>query len=125
MDVTDFISPDGLLTADLFPGKNLEAMVSAWLTDGETRAAAADTLERRNEAATAWVYYRAYFDVWQRLSSNPASLSLDGTSMSMGQDQINSYLTLWKSYRGDYDAAMGLNRGEIIVSRSARTVATW
>lgn len=125
MDVTDFISPDGLLTAALFPGQNLEAMVSAWLTEAESKAAAADTVERQTEAARAWVYYRAYFDVWQRLSSNPSSLSLDGTSMSMGQDQINSYLVLWKSYRGDYDAAMGLNRGEVIVSRSAKATATW
>lgn len=125
MDVTDFIAPVGLLTPTLFPGQNLETLVAAWLTEAESKAAAADTVERQTEATRAWVYYRAYFDVWQRLSSNPSSLSLDGTSMSMGQDQINSYLALWKSYRGDYDAAMGLNRGEVIVSRSAKATATW
>jgi hypothetical protein len=125
MDVTDFISPDGLLTTALFPGQNLETLVSAWLTEAEARAAAADTVERQTEAVAAWVYYRAYFDVWQRLSSNPSQLSLDGTSYGMGQDQINSYLTLWKSYKADYDAAMGLTRGEMIVSRSAKANATW
>lgn len=125
MDVTDFISPDGLLTADLFPGKNLEAMVSAWLTEAEIKAAAANTVERQTEATRAWVYYRAYFDVWQRLSSSPSSLSLDGTSYAMGQDQINSYFNLWRSYKGDYDTAMGLTRGEVTVSKSVKATATW
>lgn len=125
MEETDFIAPVGLLTESLFPGQTLLTLVTAWLTEAESKAAAADTLERRNEATRAWVYYRAYFDVWQRLSSNPSQLSLDGTSYGMGQDQINSFLALWKSYRADYDAAMGLVRGEAIASKSAKAHATW
>lgn len=125
MEETDFIAPVGLLTAALFPGQNLEAMVSAWLTEAESKAAAAATPEQQNEAIRAWVYYRAYFDVWQRLSSNPASLSLDGTSMSMGQEQIASYLNLWKSYQGQYNDAMGLAKGKPVVSKSVKAVATW
>lgn len=125
MEATDFIAPTGLLTESLFPGQTLADLVTAWLAEAESKAAAADTLEQQNEAIAAWVYYRAYFDVWQRLSSNPSQLSLDGTSYGMGQDQINSFLALWKSYRADYDAAMGLDRGETIVSRSTKAKATW
>ena len=125
MEVADFISPVGLLTAALFPGQNLEAMVSAWLTEAETRAAAAATVEQQTEAVKSWVYHRAYFDVWQRLSSNPASLSLDGTSYGMGQEQIAAYLNLANGYLDSHHAAMGLVKGKPIVSRSTKTVATW
>lgn len=125
MDVADFIAPVGLLTPTLFPGQTLETLVAAWLAEAETRAAAAATLEQHTEAVRSWVYYRAYFDVWQRLSSNPASLALDGTSYGMGQEQIAAYLNLANSYQETFNQAMGLVKGKPIVSRSARTVATW
>lgn len=125
MEPTDFISPAGLLTTDLFPGRDLTALVEAWLAEAESKSSAAATLEQQNEAIKAWVYYRAYFDVWQRLSSNPSSLALDGTSMSMGQEQIASYLNLWKSYQGQYNDAMGLAKGKLVVSKSVKAVATW
>lgn len=124
-EIDEFISPEGQLTPDLFPGRELALLVSAWLTDANVRSAAADTVDQQEQAVLAWVYYRAYFDVWQRLSSNPASLSLDGTSMSMGQDQINAYFNLWRSYKADYDAALGLKRGSATASKSAKATATW
>lgn len=123
--IDDFISPEGQLTPDLFPGRDLASLVSAWLTDANVRSAAADTVDQQEQAAIAWVYYRAYFDVWQRLSSNPASLSLDGTSYNIGQDQINAYFGLWRSYKADYDAALGLKRGNVVASKSAKAAATW
>ena len=125
MDETDFISPVGFLTPDLFPGRDLTTLVTAWLADAVSKASAAATLEQLNEAVKSWVYYRAYFDVWQRLSSNPSSLSLDGTSMSMWQEQIASYLNLWKSYQGQYNDAMGLAKGKPVVSKAVKAVAAW
>lgn len=124
MDIADFLSPVGLLTADLFPGQNIEAMVAAWLIQAEQHAAAAPT-DRQAEAAEAWVYYRAYHNVWQRLSSNPASLSLDGTSYSMGQEQIAAYRSLWMQYQADFGQVMGVTQDHGAVSKVARTVATW
>ena len=43
----------------------------------------------------------------------------------MGQEQIASYLNLWKSYQGQYNDAMGLAKGKPVVSKAVKAVAAW
>lgn len=119
LEPDDFIAPVGLLTPDLFPDGDIEVRVATWLSEAEGKAPASEPAQR------AWVYYRGYFDVWQRLSSNPASLSLDGTSMSMGQEQIASYRTLWMRLLADFNQAMGAPTTRPLRSSSEPAVAKW
>lgn len=69
---TDFIAPEGELTADMFPGDTLATNVQAYLDQAELKAA------DNEDAQTAWVYYRAWTAVANRLATEPSSIDIEG-----------------------------------------------
>lgn len=72
MAVSDFIAPDGELTPDMFPGDTLSANIGAYLAQAAVKAPDND------EAQTAWVYYRAWTAVANRLGTAPAEVDIEG-----------------------------------------------
>lgn len=66
MQPGDFIEPHGDLSEGMFPGVDLEEYVTAWLTDAQART---DDEARQR----AWVYFRAYTSVANRLHAGLAS----------------------------------------------------
>lgn len=66
MEPGSFIEPEGMLSEGMFPGGDVEELVTAWLTDAEARTD--DEAKQR-----AWVYYRAYTSIADRLNAGLAS----------------------------------------------------
>jgi hypothetical protein len=90
----DLIQPTGELTAVLFPGDDLIALVIGWLmqaTDKVEASAGIDASDH-NDAAAAWVYYRAGKHIAHRLAASPASRRLGPASQSMDADQRSYWL---------------------------------
>lgn len=97
MDAADFISPTGELTADLFPGIDLSAAVTAWINDALTRTS-------NPNAQRSWVLYRAYAHVADRMhaglaseSKGPASASRSDAQFRYWRTRANAHLAAFRS----------------------------
>lgn len=93
----DLIQPTGELSESLFPGSDFSMLVGGWFGQAETlvEANTAIAATSHNLAAAAWVYYRAYSHVADRLASSPVSVSVshDGSmSKTMSTDQRKYFI---------------------------------
>jgi len=81
--------PDGELESSLFPDGNMEEMVTGWLAQAATKveADAGIATADQNDAAAAWVYYRAYSYVEQWMMQQASSAEADGLSRTISNDQ--------------------------------------
>lgn len=68
--VAEFIHPAGELLPAFFPNEEIASLVHTWLTEaqGKTAALPAACVE---PATAAWVYYRAYAAVANRIAATP------------------------------------------------------
>ena len=73
----DFVQPDGELSGYLFPENNMDDLLAGWLAKAAELVVNVPTASQ-NDAAEAWVYYRAYTLVADRLSLSPATIMVDG-----------------------------------------------
>jgi hypothetical protein len=105
---TDLEQPEGELSESLFPGGDFDTLLAGWLAvaitsvEGNSNIAATN----QNSAAAAWVYYRAYSHVAQRLASSPVRVatSVDGSvSKEMAQDQRTYFINLAKQWKATFD----------------------
>jgi hypothetical protein len=103
----DVTQPLGELDSSLFPGSNFAELVNGWLYQAQQKVqanagiAAAD----HNDAAAAWVYYRAYSHVAQRLAASPTSVSVGGKiSRSMAADQRKHFFQLAAEKLAEYSS---------------------
>src|SRR5574337_832347 len=104
----DLLAPAGRLDpAVLWPTESLadvQSRIAAYLTDAVLRTAsfaAADI----DAAVTAWVYYRAYDAVYQRIISTPASATLaEQGSYAILPGQLAAIATERDSWRATFDA---------------------
>lgn len=104
MEPSDFISPTGDLTEGMYPGEDVEELVTAWLQDAQAR-----TSDEARQAA--WVYYRAYRHVANRMHAGLASerkgdqaASIDPAQLRYWQRKADEALT---TYRGGATATSG------------------
>lgn len=109
----------GDLTPSLFPqldSAGLTAYLSAKLNEGYTRANAAVTQlsqADKDGAAIAWAYSRAYLAVWQRLSSSPAEVEVNGEAKRMYlASQIQTFKDLSDTYLARHEQFFPLAAGE-------------
>lgn len=105
----DLIQPDGELSESLFPGGDFNVLLSGWLgqATGKVEANTAITTANQNDAAAAWVYYRAYDHIAQRMASSPVrvSTSIDGSvSKEMAQDQRQYWFNKALLKKADYES---------------------
>ena len=97
--VGDFTEPEGELRADMFPGvDDLEASggyLDTWLSEANAKVSASNaslSSDEKEDAKKAWVYYRAYHQVWLRLTTNPRQedLNEDG-SLRYSDEQVKAF----------------------------------
>lgn len=100
----DLIQPDGELTAALFPDDDLIEFVAGWLDQATTKVEAASGISSSSQdaAAAAWVYYRAYNYVAQRLVAGPASHRLGPAEETYEQDQRSYFAGLAAQKLAEY-----------------------
>jgi len=95
----DFIAPTGELRADMFPGDTLATNIAAWITSAEAKAPDND------DAQTAWVYYRAWTSVANRLGTNPAEVDIEGEGgVKTLKEQIAFAQSRAAYWRSEYEA---------------------
>jgi hypothetical protein len=96
----DFIEPAGELSAELFPGKDLNAFVTAWLTEAQGKTGV-------EAAQREWVYYRAYKTVSNRFMSEAAG---------EGEGQRNAYRSIAQQQHWDELATRHLRQYQALTA---------
>jgi len=116
---SDFTEPEGELRSDMFPGvDDLEAgggYLETWLGEADSKVSASTqkmTSREKKTAKKAWVYARAYRQVWLRLTTNPreADLEEDG-SLRYSDDQVAAFKARADSYEETYEDLAGEEPG--------------
>lgn len=92
-----FIAPKGELTEGMYPGEDVEELVTAWLQDAQAR-----TSDETRQAA--WVYHRAYTHVANRMHAGLASerkgdqaASIDPSQLKYWQRKADAALTAYRA----------------------------
>lgn len=97
LTLEDFVQPAGELYDSLFPEQDLYTLVDGWLQQAIYKVEGTATIpaEHRNLAASAWVYYRAYSHIAQRLMASAATMNVDGkVSRTIASDQRQHFADL-------------------------------
>jgi len=90
LTISDLKQPDGELFAALFPGDDIDTLITGWLNKATILINASSIITTdHNNAALAYVYYSAYNYVALWLANAPASVSIDsgGVTKSTSNDQ--------------------------------------
>lgn len=101
----DLIAPAGKLQPNLFPGEDLPTYVAAWLSQAGTKLGNIPG-GYQDAARAAWVYYRAYAHIADRLAGTPNSASVDSAaqvSQSIGKDRIAYFSNLSNRYLEEFE----------------------
>ena len=105
----DLVQPEGELSETQFPNGDFQDLLVGWLTQAQALVAAnaAIAATNHNAAAAAWIYYRAYSHIAQRLVISPVrvSTSVDvSVSKEITKDQRDSWQVLAAKKKADYEA---------------------
>jgi len=107
----DFTEPEGELRPEMFPGvSDLEATdgyLDTWLGEANTKVSASNaslSSDEKEDAKKAWVYYRAYHQVWLRLTTNPRQedLNEDG-SLRYSEEQVKAFEELAATHKETFE----------------------
>lgn len=106
LTIADLKQPTGELTAALFPGDDLDTLLTGWLAQATTlvQGNAAIAAARHNLAATAWVYYRAYGYKVLLMASDPNDITVGERSETFAADQRKAFVLLRDKYEADYNS---------------------
>jgi len=115
LTASDFTEPEGELRADMFPGvDDLEATdgyLDTWLDEAGAKVSASGaslSSEEETEAKKAWVYHRAFKQVWLRLTTNPREADLDEEgNLRYSDDQVGAFKEMADQYRESFEALAG------------------
>ncbi|MEO7102868.1 MAG: hypothetical protein ABI119_05980 [Gemmatimonadaceae bacterium] len=107
----DLASPAGEVETTLFYPGTLDAAVTArlnaYLTQGYALGTALTDTVAQDDLARNYAYYRAWSDVVNRITLQPASTSLAGeVSISRLQSQINTWIVARDAWRQAYLALL-------------------
>lgn len=105
------LSPSGRLVGEIhFPGKSaaqVEEKLAGFLTDATARAGEITDDDASDRFVTAWAYYRAFDEVYQRLALMPASVAdSDEGSSSYLVTQIEMVRDLRDEMKDEADAIL-------------------
>lgn len=105
LTITDLQQPTGELDSDMFPLGNIDILLSGWLAQAETKVTDF-SIATQNDAAAAWVYYRGFSAIAQRLAATPSSKSVDSgaVTVSTSADQRKYFDTLAKYWFDIFNA---------------------
>lgn len=93
----DLIEPAGELTAEMFPNRDVNVFAQAWLDEAEARTTA-------TAAQAAWVYYRAFSHVADRLNAGLASDRKGDAAASLAASQFTYWLDRANAKLAEYHA---------------------
>ncbi len=98
-------APQGELEESFFPLGDLGDRLDAWLAEANARVGSLASAIR-DSAAKAYVYYRAFDAIQLRLSTEPASVSLDSgkTERTYTRDQIAELRRRRDEYRAEFNS---------------------
>lgn len=82
LTIDDLKQPTGELDDAMFPSGDIDNLLSGWLLQAETKVADFST-DTQDEAAAAWVYYRGFTAIAQRLAATPSSRSVDSGAVTV------------------------------------------
>ena len=128
---TDLIEPKGILQDGMFQDGDLVSNVTVWLD-----LAVAD-LEKRfaeilyepvnfDEAATAFVYHRAFQSLALKVNTLPSSSKTFENSTNHGQERVNFWNNQAKYYERQYKSLIEpLFGNEQILSETVSVKAVW
>lgn len=122
----DFVEPKGELREDMFPGvDDLTATgghIETWLGEAQDKTDDEDAQEH-------WVYYRAYHQVWLRLTTNPQQADLDEEgSLRYTDKQVASFKELADQHREEFEDVVGETdepQGRSVRSQSRSSTTSW
>lgn len=132
--VAEFLAPRGLIEPGLFPldsGPALAERLNEYLTQGQQNVAGLGlSAAQQDEAVTAYVYYRSYDAVVDRLAITPSTVSFaDQGSVSFSSAQMGTFATKRDKFLDDYTAILAsagrVESGESHDSVTIRVVPTW
>jgi hypothetical protein len=108
LTTADLKQPVGEFTASLFPGDDIDALLTGWLVQATTlvNANTAIASTNHNAAAAAWCYHRGYGHIANRLASSPVRVaaSLDGSmAKEMAADQRKYFIELAAKKKAEYE----------------------
>jgi len=85
--------PDGELESSLFPDDNMEEMLAGWLAQAATKVEADTDIATadQNDAAAAWVYYRAYSYIAQWMKAEPERMEVGERREWLGADRAKFF----------------------------------
>jgi hypothetical protein len=132
----DLLSPSGEIDGALFypqlSSGGVSAKLGLYITAAASFADGAGVSDPAlvDELSRAWIYYRAWNDVVQRLTLTPATASLGGeVSTSFLQTQINEWIKGRDMWRAAYLALIPLPPGSTVeqagLSQAVDTVIRW
>ena len=97
------VAPVGELEEYMFPDGTLQEKVDAYLAEGYARAAGLAE-HVRDDAAQAWVYYRAFKAFVAQVTMNPARVTLDSgkTASEFTSEQIKDLVRQRDRWLAEY-----------------------
>lgn len=131
----DLTAPAGELDrAILFPADDagaFTARLTAYLAQGEAKAAAITDADTKDAAVTAWAYYRAYDAVATRMLAEPATQDFaDAGGIGFTGEQLAGMQALAATKRAEFDGLVADAEavqapGAHLPSASASNDVTW
>lgn len=107
LEIYDLKQPVGELESTLFPDADMtiDVALTGWLSQAITKVEAdADiTTASQNEAAAAWVYYRAFSYVAQWIKAEPERITVGERTEWLGADRAKFFLDLANKWRATFE----------------------
>lgn len=108
IETDDLVVPAGELSNHYFPQGDMATQLTGWLAAATDKVEADSSIDSddHNEAAAAWIYYRAYTYIANQLAALPSQASEgDGAiSVSYSASQIVHYRNLAAAHLAQFEA---------------------
>lgn len=104
----DFIYPYGKIQEKDFceVTEDLEGDVKKWLTVANRKTECISHIESRRNAVEDYVYYMAYFALWQKMNTEPVEVSRDEKTTRFVSPQLTQMRRLWEEHKRCFDEAI-------------------
>jgi hypothetical protein len=127
LNPTDLIAPKGDIQPSFFPDGDMIENVTQWLNQARVKAARAGSFF--DSATMAWVYYRAYTFVANRMASEPDQAGVDEVSRTISIQRVKHFQQLAQKamdeFNGYFDESPASSGGGGAVSGYTPTVVVF
>jgi len=107
IEIYDLQQPNGELESSLFPDPvmTIDVALTGWLSQAITKVEADADIPTasQNNAAAAWVYYRAYTYIAQWIKAEPERITVGERTEWLGADRAKFFLDLANEWRATFE----------------------